>query len=201
LNKKTALLDKKENNTLKLVARIAGIIIIVFVVLLTLLAVFLRHCEYNHRYFIVNTRIHAVRPNVYDAHYKPGTLVFVRPQPIREVEEGTIISMAVNADFPLTFNNERFVEFQEEFYGRSLHGIATENTVARDRIPLRGGRYIGVPYMGVPALGAILIWIVDNHILFSVIAVLLVASSVTAIILLRNNNKKEKAEKITFPKK
>ena len=200
MDKKPALSILSENKSVRIVIRVVSITIISLVVIFSVLALFLRHCENNHRYFMAGTRIHAVKPRIYDAHYQPGTLVFVGRAAVRELEKGTLISMAVNADFPLTFNNERFVEFQEEYYGRSLHGIATENTVARDRIPLRGGRYIGVPQFGIPLLGAILVWIIDNATIFGGFAFLLVALSVLAIILTRGKKEKEDDVKITFKK-
>ena len=194
--------DENKDRIIKLIIRITAIVLLIITVTLFTFTIFLRHCENNHRYFIFNTRIHAVKPRIYDAHYNPGTLVFVKPAPVRELDEGTLISMATSGTFPLTYNNEKFISFQEEFFGRSLHGIVTENTVARDRLPLRAGRYIGVPYMGVPALGSILLWTNDNFAVFTFLSLLLVASATAALIYFKCSNKNyEKSENLTFSDK
>jgi len=162
------------------------------------MSILLRHNENNHRYFLLGSRIHAVKPNVFDAHYRVGTLVFVKSAPVRELESGRLISMATSGTHPLTYSNERFVEFQEEFFGRSLHGIVTENTLARDRLPLRAGRYIGVPYMGIPVLGSVLVWMGERLLLSTLLTMLIVALSVTALILFRNRSE---FDNLKFPKK
>jgi len=182
-------------------ARVVCIVILITTLVLSGFTFFLRHCENNHRYFLAGTRIHAVKPRVYDAHYSAGSLVFVRSAPVRELDEGALISMAVNAEFPLTFNNERFIEFQEEFFGRSLHGIVTENTAARERLPLRGGRYIGVPYMSIPGLGSILVWASENNVISSTIAILIIAGTTAVLIVTRSKKVTEDSGKLTFPKK
>jgi len=186
LSKKNILQKERKQKVLKTIARVVCIVVIVSVFVLAFFAWFLHQSEDNHRYFLAGTRIHVVEPNIYDAHYRPGTLVFVKQVPIREVEEGTLISMATSGDYPLTFNNEIFVEFLEEYYGRSLHGIVTENTLARERLPLRAGRYIGVPYMGIPLMGSVLVWIADNVFIYVLISLLLVSAAITVLILLNS---------------
>lgn len=186
MSKKNILQKERKQKVLKTIARVVCIVVIVSVFVLAFFAWFLHQSEDNHRYFLAGTRIHVVEPNIYDAHYRPGTLVFVKQVPIREVEEGTLISMATSGDYPLTFNNEIFVEFLEEYYGRSLHGIVTENTLARERLPLRAGRYIGVPYMGIPLMGSVLVWIADNVFIYVLISLLLVSAAITVLILLNS---------------
>jgi len=141
------------------------------VILLSVLAGLFRHFENNHRSFILNTRIHIIQPRTYDAHFKGDSLVLVRSFPVRDLVKGDLISIVTNRERPWEFSNEIFVEFQEEFYGLSLHGIVTERTQEREQLPLRASHYIGVPYGSIPLLGSILIWIVNNLAIFSVLAV------------------------------
>ena len=200
LSSKNQERESSATNANKKVIRIIAFVILTVMAILFAFALFLRHCEYNHRYFIFGTRIHAVKQNVYDAKYHAGALVFVgRPIPVRELEEGALISMATGGDHPLTYNNEIFMEFQEEFFGRGLHGIVTANTLELDRLPLRAGRYIGIPIMGIPGLASILVPMAENILISSLISLLIAASAITAIILAKN--KKIEKEKLTFPKK
>jgi len=188
LGKNSIQLKRKENKALKVIVRILCVLVLVTVIFLSVFAWYFNFFENNPLDFKANTRIHAVRPYIFDEQYRAGTLVFVRPMPIRTVEQGTLISMAYNNEVPLIFNNELFVEFIEEYYGMSLHGIVTERTLERGRSPLRAGRYIGVPYGSIPFLGTVLLWIVSNTVIFISLAILLTAAAVTAFILCRRRN-------------
>ena len=193
MDKSKALNSRSDNTTLKVFTRVICITIIVIGILLSLLAWFFTYCEYNPLDFVAGSRIHAVRPRVYDAHYNSGTLVLVKPAEIRALEKDDIISMVYNDEAPFIFNNERLVEFQEEYFGISLHGIVTERTVDRERSPLRGGYFVGVPYGSIPVLGTILIWIDDNLTAFYIITLSLLALSVLAIILVNRGSDSRKA--------
>jgi len=181
-----------------MVARIACIVVLVISVLLFILTGFFSYCENNPLDFIAGTRIHPVRPRIYDANFNSGSLVLVRSVPVTTLESGSLISMVYNNEMPLIYNNERFVEYQEEFYGISLHGIVTERTLERNRLPLRAGRYVGVPFGSIPLLGAILVWTASNFILFTTIVIILSASAITALVFLR---RKRSSDVVFNPKK
>ena len=160
------------------------IVILVFGVVLSVLASFFRYCETNPLDFKSGTRIHAVRPLVYDVYFQSGTLVLVKPADIRTLDEGAVISMVYNNEAPFIFNNERFISFEEEYYGLSLHGIVTERTQERGRSPLRGGHFVGVPYGSIPMLGSLLMWIDNNIVLHYVIFISIFILSALAFVLL-----------------
>jgi len=183
----------------KLITRIVVIVVLIVGITLAILAAYFNYYENNPLDFKLGSRIHAVRPLVYDAYFKSGTLVLVKPADIASVEKGDIISMVYNDDAPFIFNNERFIEFQEEYYGLSRHGIVTERTVARERSPLRGGYYVGIPYGSVPMLGSLLIWIDNNLVAFYIIALSVLALSILAFILVRRSD--GPSRKALLPKK
>jgi len=180
------------------ITRIVLITIIIIGVLLSILAALFNYYENNPLDFIAGSRFHNVRPLVYDDRFNSGTLVLVKPADIRNLNEGDIISMVYNNEAPFMFNNERFISFQEEFYGISLHGIVTERTVARDRSPLRGGHFVGVPYGSIPLLGSLLMWIAHNLVTYYIIAFSVLALSILAYALVR---RQDNSRKTLLPKK
>jgi len=182
----------------KTITRIILICIIVIGILLSIFAALFNYYENNPLSFIAGSRFHNVRPLVYDDRYNSGTLVFVKPAEIRSLHEGDIISMVYNNEAPFMFNNERFISFQEEFYGLSLHGIVTERTVARDRSPLRGGHFVGVPYGSIPLLGSLVMWIAHNLLTYYIIAFSVLALAILAYALTR---KQDNSRKKLLPKK
>jgi|GEM_PF-4037045 len=182
----------------KLITRITLITVIIIGVLLSILAALFNYYENNPLSFIAGTRIHNVRPLVYDDRFNSGTLVLVRPADIGSLREGDIISMVYNNEAPFMFNNERFISFEEEFYGLSLHGIVTERTVVRERSPLRGGHFVGVPYGAIPLMGALIMWIAHNLVTYYIIAFSVLALAILAFALVR---KEDNSRKALLPKK
>ena len=189
---------KGGRNLPRTITRIILITVIVLAILLAILAALFSYFENNPLDFIAGSRMHNVRPLVYDDRFSSGTLVLVKPANIRALEPGSIISMVYNDEAPFIFNNERLVEFQEEYYGLSLHGIVTDRTVVRERSPLRGGHFVGVPYGSIPWLGSLLMWIAHNLATYYVIAFSVLALSILAFILVRRDNTNRKA---LLPKK
>jgi len=170
---------------LRVITFITCLVILIIGIFLSSLTAFYRYCENNPLDFVLGTRVHVVRPRVYDARFDSGTLVLVRRAAIDTRIRGDIISMVYNNDAPFIFNNERFIEFQEEYYGLSLHGIVTEDTLEQDRLPLRGGHYVGVPFGSISGLGSLVMWINYNLSTYYTIAFSIFALAVLAFVLVR----------------
>jgi len=186
-------MNKSWRTYLKRITLIISIVILVFGGIISTLAAYFNYCENNPLDFKAGTRIHTVRPLVYDVYFQSGTLVLVKPADIRTLNEGDIISMVYNHEAPYIFNNERFISFEEAYYGLSLHGIVTERTQERGVGPLRGGHFVGVPSGSIPMLGSLLMWIDNNIVLHYIIFISTFLISTVAFILLMTLGDRRKA--------